>query len=182
MVTAWIYLIAAALTVIGALNWGLVGAFGFNAVTFLTRGNRMLTNVVYVIVGVAAVFVGTRRDTYLPFLGRTVMPCSVLVDRVPEHADKEVTVNGIDPGAKVLFWATEPATAGLATIKTWQQAYLEYANAGVATADSAGRAVLRVRSPQPYAVPVKGRLEAHVHWRACGDDGFLGPVQTTATA
>ena len=110
------------------------------------------------------------------------MPCSLLTDKEPEHADASVEINGLEPGTKVLYWATEPATEGLARIVDWRRAYLEFANAGVTTVDRAGRAVLRVRRPQPYTVPVAGRLEAHVHWRACGDGGMLGPVRTTPLA
>jgi hypothetical protein len=117
-----------------------------------------------------------------PFLGDTVIPCSVLQDRVPDHADIEVTVGELEPGAKVLFWAAEPVTDGLGKIKNWQKAYLDFANAGVATVDEAGRVVLRIRKPQPYTVPVWGRLEAHVHWRVCQNGGLMGPVQTTPIA
>jgi len=127
----------------------------------------------------AALYVGFRRDTYLPFLGETVMPCSLLKESVPEHADTEVTVSGLEPGAKVLYWASEPATNGLARINSWQRAYLEFANAGVTRVDASGHVTLRIRRPQPYTVPLKGRLESHVHWRVCKDGGFLGPVQTT---
>ena len=38
-------------TIIGALNWGLIGAFNFNLVTALFK-ESMLTNVVYILVGV----------------------------------------------------------------------------------------------------------------------------------
>ena len=114
-----------------------------------------------------------------PFLGDTVVPCSLLKEQIPDHADTDVTVGELDPGTKVLFWASEPATDGLATLKDWQRAYLDFANAGVATVDDSGRVTLRVRKPQPYTVPVMGRLDAHVHWRTCSDGGLVGPVQTT---
>jgi len=129
-----------------------------------------------------ALWVGLNLYSYLPFLGPTVMPCSLLANRIPEHADTEVRVDGLKPGATVMYWAAElgkPATDGLARIKDWRQAYLDYANAGVTRADGAGVAVLVIRKPQPYTVPVKGRLESHVHWRVCEGGGMLGPVQTT---
>jgi hypothetical protein len=129
-----------------------------------------------------ALWVGLNLYSYLPFLGPTVMPCSLLANRIPEHADTEVRVDGLKPGATVMYWATEPATDGLARIKDWRQAYLDYANAGVTRADGAGVAVLVIRKPQPYTVPVKGRLESHVHWRVCEGGGMLGPVQTTMLA
>jgi uncharacterized membrane protein YuzA (DUF378 family) len=173
-----IHMIAITLVLVGALNWGLVGAFGFNLVAAVL-GRGTLANAVYVVVGLAALYLALRRDTYLPFLGETVLPCSLMPDRMPDHADTEVAISGVTPGAKILYWATEPATEGLSRIKDWQRAYLEFANAGVTTADAGGHAVLRIRKPQPYTVPMKGRLEAHVHWRVCGDGGLIGPVMTT---
>lgn len=44
-----------ALVLVGALNWGLVGAFDFNVVETLL-GTGTLATVVYVLVGLAAVY------------------------------------------------------------------------------------------------------------------------------
>ena len=40
---------------IGALNWGLIGIFGFDLVAFLFGPATLLTNIVYSLVGIAAV-------------------------------------------------------------------------------------------------------------------------------
>ena len=180
MIGKWLHMVAAALLIAGGLNWGILGITGFNAVRFLVGSKAAI--IVYVLVGLAAVFLITDRALYLPFLGETVVPCSVLSDRSPDHADTEVSLHGQRPGSKILFWAAEPATQGLATIKDWKQAYLDFSNAGVTTVDGSGHATLRIRKPQPYTVPVMGALQSHVHWRACGDNGMLGPVQTTPIA
>jgi len=164
----WGYLIAMAILVVGSV------------VSFIFYKKQTFAGLVIAILMVlAALYVGVHRDTYLPFLGETVMPCSLLTERIPEHADVDVSVSGLVPGSKLLYWAAEPATDGLATIKDWQRAYLDFANAGVVRADEGGHAILRIRDPQPYTVPLKGRLESHVHWRVCKDGGMLGPVQTT---
>ncbi len=47
--------IAAALLVVGGLNWGLVGAANLNLVAALF-GTGMIAEIVYVMVGVAAVY------------------------------------------------------------------------------------------------------------------------------
>jgi uncharacterized protein len=49
----WIDFTALALVVIGALNWGLVGAFEFNLVDALFGADSMLSRIVYVLVGIA---------------------------------------------------------------------------------------------------------------------------------
>jgi hypothetical protein len=40
---------------IGALNWGLIGIFGFDLVAYLFGPATLLTNIVYSLVGIAAV-------------------------------------------------------------------------------------------------------------------------------
>ncbi|MEI7480213.1 MAG: DUF378 domain-containing protein [bacterium] len=50
-----IHWIAWVLVIVGSLNWGLVGFFGFNLVTTLL-GETAIANVVYDLVGLAAVW------------------------------------------------------------------------------------------------------------------------------
>lgn len=40
---------------VGALNWGLIGIFGFDLVAYLFGPATLLTNIVYSLVGIAAV-------------------------------------------------------------------------------------------------------------------------------
>jgi len=47
-------MVAGVLVLVGALNWGLVGAFKFNLVTALLGSMPTLERVVYVLVGLAA--------------------------------------------------------------------------------------------------------------------------------
>ena len=44
------------LVIIGALNWGLVGIFDFNLVTFILGEGSTFTKIVYVLVGFSAVY------------------------------------------------------------------------------------------------------------------------------
>lgn len=47
---------ALVLMVIGAINWGLVGLFGFNLVGALFGTASVLTAIIYVIVGLAGIY------------------------------------------------------------------------------------------------------------------------------
>ena len=49
-------IIAAILLVIGGLNWGLVGVADFNLVTYVLGSMDMLARIVFVIVGLAALY------------------------------------------------------------------------------------------------------------------------------
>ena len=42
------------LTIIGALNWGLIGIFGFDLVAWLFGSGSILSSIVYSIIGIAA--------------------------------------------------------------------------------------------------------------------------------
>ena len=47
--------IALALTIIGALNWGLVGLFNFNIVEAILGADSLFTKIVYTFVGLAGI-------------------------------------------------------------------------------------------------------------------------------
>ena len=48
---------ALVLTVIGALNWGLVGFFDFNLVSFIFGDLTILSRIVYMLVGISGIIV-----------------------------------------------------------------------------------------------------------------------------
>jgi uncharacterized membrane protein YuzA (DUF378 family) len=178
-VSKFAYKIAILFVIIGALNWLSIGLFDTNVVQAIV-GRGLVARFVYIFVGICALAIMFDRDTYLPFLGQTVMPCSILVDKTPADATAKVIVTAA-PGSKVLFWAAEPALDSLKDVPTWDVAYSKYENIGVTTAGQDGVAVLRVRDPQPYRVPWKGELEPHVHYRICEGNGMLGKVRTVYT-
>lgn len=49
-------LIALILVIIGGLNWGLVGLFDFNVVQAIFGGIPLLRDIIYVLVGLSALF------------------------------------------------------------------------------------------------------------------------------
>jgi uncharacterized membrane protein YuzA (DUF378 family) len=175
------YLVAMIFLIVGAINWLTVGLFRVDLVTSVFGGG-MLGRLLYVLVGAAALFVIWRRDFYLPFLGKTALPCPAFEDRIPPGASRTIRLS-IAAGTKVLYWAAEPAMDELKTVRDWQTAYAHFENAGVATAGSDGIAYLKVRDPQGYNVPFVGGLlqkyiAPHVHYRTCGADGMLSRVET----
>jgi uncharacterized protein len=50
-------LIAMILVIVGALNWGLIGAFGFDLVAALFGDMSILSRIVYGLVGLSAIIV-----------------------------------------------------------------------------------------------------------------------------
>lgn len=45
---------ALVLTILGALNWGLIGLFNINLVTALIKSS-LINNILYIVIGIAAI-------------------------------------------------------------------------------------------------------------------------------
>ncbi len=44
------------LTIVGALNWGLVGLFGFNLVSFLFGEMNWLSRIIYIVIALCGLY------------------------------------------------------------------------------------------------------------------------------
>ena len=175
-----IYMMIIVLILAGSVNWFSIAVTGQDLVRLVLPPRY--ARIVYAVIGVAGLALLFNRDIYLPFLGETLVPGAALEQRVPQNANDQVTIT-TKPGAKVLYWATEPNPAAGKELATWDVAYGGYENSGVAVADDTGKAILRFRGPpQPYKVPMRARLEPHVHFRVTDANGFMGRVQSLVLA
>jgi hypothetical protein len=161
-----LFKLAMVFLIVGGINSLIVGIFDV----------QILGRVSFIIIGLSALAIMFDRDTYLPFLGPMVAPCSVLENRYPRDTNVDIKVV-TEPNVKIIYWAAE--TSNLEKIKSWKNAYLDYQNAGVTTSNGEGVAILKIRDPQPYKVPIMGKLKPHVHYRICGEDGWMGRINTT---
>jgi hypothetical protein len=124
---------------------------------------------------VGALFLLMQKTTYLPFLGETILPPSVLKLAAPTEATFDVTVKVPGRATHVIYWAAGPATT---IIPNPTDAYAGFTNAGVVPVIN-GTATLPVMCPAAYKVPMKSTpLDKHVHYRAVFPEGILGDVNT----
>lgn len=171
-----IELVSLLLIVVGALNWGLVGLFKFNLVSFLAKYTfKNLETIVYILVGLSAVVHIFSRNYYLPFLGDTAFPCNSMIEKTPDKADTQVKIE-TTPNSNVVYWAAE--THKEIMENPWV-AYEEFSNAGVTRSDVNGVAVLKFRRPSGYKVAHGWKtIQPHVHYRVCSYPGLLSEVKT----
>jgi uncharacterized membrane protein YuzA (DUF378 family) len=171
-----LYMVIMMLILIGSINWLSIGIAGQDLVRLVLAPR--FARWVYIVIGLAAVPLLFSRDVYLPFLGETLVPGAALEQRTPQNANDQVSLT-TKPGAKVLYWTTEPNPTQAKELASWDVAYNGYENSGVAVADDTGKAILRFRGPpQAYKVPMRGRLQPHIHFRVADANGFMGSVQT----
>lgn len=164
--------------ILGALNYLSIALFKTNFIQKITRKEK-IAEIVYLLIGLSAMYIMFDRDAYLPFLGRAVFPCDVLVQSMPKDATITLTLK-VRPNSKVIYWASNPSKTGELT--GYKEAYGDYENSGVAKSNGEGIVKLNVMEPQPYYVPYKGVSPRHVHYRVCFSSGIMGPVRTVYLA
>lgn len=151
------------------------------SILFMIGDTSSLVRFISMVVFVSAVYLLVQRDTYLPFLGTTVVPPSFFHDIVvPSGANVEATVEvpNVASGTKVVYWGAMPFSDSDKIMPTPQMAYKQYANSGVAVVVD-GKAKLKFFCPVKYQVPWGKTLDRHIHYRVVdGFSGFLGPVKT----
>ena len=171
-------LILTLVVLIGGINWGLVGLFDFNLVTQLASlagpdYSDIISKTIYIVVGLSTILLAVRRNTYLPFLGESVMP-KPLSDSVPDGSTITKKITGLPSKVKVLYWAAKQSKDVIGNPK---EAYDNYTNQGVTTSDKDGSATLTVRKPASYDVNKKN-LKPHIHYRYWESNGMASPVYT----
>lgn len=172
----WLHIITITLVLIGAINWGSIGLFSYNFVDQIFKSYSIY---IYILVGIAAVHLAIKRDTYLSFLGWMAFPTSALKVSKPANSNVKVEVN-VKPGVvKVLYWASNPSNNNK-VIESPQEAYDNTENVGVSEVDN-NKATLHFICPSQYDVGFlfKNTLEKHVHYRMLYANGWLSNVYTT---
>jgi uncharacterized membrane protein YuzA (DUF378 family) len=173
-------MVVVALVLIGALNWGLT-AFDYNLVAILDTYVKQVSNMniplaktVYILVALSGLYLAVQRDTWLPFLGYSVLPAQLLANKSPSKPTRKVAVT-VEPNQSVLYWASK-AKGEDALV---EQAYDDYSNSGLVKANDQGIAELLIEEGNGYVLPSGRHLEKHIHYRVVGlQYGMAGPVQT----
>ncbi len=142
----------------------------------LIDSKSVFYKIIAFIVFVSVVYLGFQRNTYLPFLGPSVVPHSLLKDSndFKKGALKTTLTLDVPNNTKVIYWASQPSKT---VIEDPFTAYRDFSNAGIATVVEK-KAELYVDCPSSYKVPGGRTLKPHIHYRAIYPNGIAGSVQT----
>ena len=170
------------LVIIGAINWGAC-TLGFNLVDILSNGinnifhtNIPISKIIYLTVALAGIWLATKRDTWLPFLGKTVFPESLVPQILPAKPDQTITIK-TEPNVKVAYWAA--LNKGETT--DVHLAYGNYENSGVVMSDADGNAELPIMTGSGYTLPSGEVLPRHVHYRIVNSTKYPGMMSKINT-
>ncbi len=178
-VRSYLHIFALAFVLAGGIIV-LLRMFDIDVIDRVKDYNGIAANVLMIVIGLSAVYLMTKPMVYLPFLGETVLPQSLLTEKRPEKYSKEMVVKAL-PGSTVAYWASDEMEPeeDPRKVRSWMTAYGSYKNAGVVKADMDGNAKIYLDCPQKYQVGnmFKKVLPRHVHYRV-SKDWYLSPVYT----
>ncbi len=131
-----------------------------------------------IVLGIVA-YLSVHRDTFLPFLGETVFPFTLVKDTnniVKGTVSKTVNIDSPD-GTKVAYWAAI-TDSNSKPKNNYKIAYENYANSSVASVKN-GQVTLTVNCPSQYKVPpFNETLKKHIHYRIIHTNGMISEVHT----
>lgn len=147
--------------------------------------NKNYQKILFFIIGLYAMYLMVKRNTFLPFLGESVVPGS-LFDEKNNNGDKilndeknmTISVEINAPNAdKIIWWASNPILEKESNeLLGYEKAYDEYKNSGVAKVQKNGTAYITLPCPQQYTVNNK-ILQKHLHYRE-SNGSMLSEVKT----
>ncbi len=179
-VETYVNMVIAIIALVGAINWGFIGATGINLVEEFAKllnptNITPITQVIYVIVGLCGLVLLLRRDTYLPFLGKAVIPLQKESTPANLLNEQKIDLTDLPADTYVIYWAAKPNDKVVADPVT---AYGDYSNQGVVKSDADGVATLVFDYPASYKTPSGMTLSPHVHYRYWTEYGIASEVQT----
>ena len=162
--------------IMAGLNWMSVGINDTDLLKNVLSDNYV--KYVYIIMGIAAVYIAFDRTAFLPFLGWTALPGKLLCVSEPSDATTSVYVPNHPDAKKIVYWAASPGD----TVDNPRIAYKDSDNAGVVLTEGQGNKIqLKLRCPRRYKVNKYGRtLPRHVHYRYIFDNNMISAVYTVS--
>jgi hypothetical protein len=150
----------------------------FSKLDYLVESNfnkqLHIERMIYLFGGICTIIFIMNTYNWLPFLGETVFPSSLVPLKTVE-VDTTVTVNTLS-NTKIAYWSSKPSDKKTPGV---EEAYDDYSNSGVVMSDSNGKAVLTFNKGTDYIVPGGKLIKKHVHYRVLdGDWALIGPVKT----
>ena len=158
----YLELIAKFLLVIGGINYFFIHVSDGNNI-FKYIGNKNIINIIYLMIGLSALYFIFNRDYYLPFLGHSVVP---IVSNQKIENVKNIKLSGLPPNTVVLAWGSKESEK---IYENPYDAYGSYENTFLTHSDVNGDAIVKLPCPSSYYINkfgiLKQKLNKHIHYR-----------------
>ena len=180
MIKVYKHKLAMILVIVGAINWGLT-ALNLNLVDMVSKYvnyfiglDTNIDKIIYLVVAAAGLYL-IKRDTFLPFLGKTFIPPSVIPLKNNKHSTHQTKIK-VRPNSKVIYWAAKKLDSNNHSV--WK-AYDDFSNSGVVMSDKHGIATIKLEKGSGYIVPWGNKkIPPHFHYRYELKPGKFSRIET----
>jgi hypothetical protein len=156
----------------------MIGFSVFYSVLIILHPDVMLLfKMIAIIVLISAIYISTNRNTYLPFLGKTVLPAILLQKELaPDGATHTHVINlghGVENGTRLIYWGAE--STNKETVRNDPiEAYGNYSNSGIATVQDQ-KATIYFNCPDVYNTGTiyTKTIDRHIHYRLIAPDSIM---------
>ena len=131
--------------ILASINWSL-SLYNFNFVEFINnyinklfKINLPINKIIYILIGLIALYIAFKRETWLPFLGKTILPDIFVPLNIPTNYNKIITIK-TKPNKKIIYWAALHNEEKLDV----SLAYDNYSNSGCVLSNDLGEAQLYI--------------------------------------
>lgn len=167
---------------IGIINCFVSNVYKYNFIDIISEKinlifkiNIQFNIIFYILMLLSIVLLTSQLDFWLPFLGKSVLPSSLVPLKEPSNYNKIIKVK-VKPNSKIAYWSTIPNTNNNVDVN---KAYNQFENSGVVMSDNLGNAQLKILEGTGYVVPSGKKIERHVHYRVLGlEYGMMDSIQT----
>ena len=159
----------------------ILGYSMFYAILVMMYPNILsILKLISIIVIVFCIYLIVNKNTFLPFLGSTVMPPILFTQDITPHGASETYVlnlENVPDGTRVIYWG---ALSSDDTKASPTEAYGDYSNTGV-TGVKENKATIYFNCPGEYNVSEFSKtIKRHIHYRLIQPDSpMMSQVYTT---
>ena len=153
----------------------VLSKFGFNVFNSSNSDiGHNISKLIYLITGISIILLAIKKQTWLPFLGDTVIPFTLMPETI-NVGDTTIKIK-VKPNTKVAYWSSLPSTDKKPPV---DKAYGDYTNAGVSKSNNDGLVTLTFNKGTGYIVPDGRFIKPHIHYRELNTEySMIGPVKT----
>jgi len=155
--------------ILGSINYGFM-SFNNNLLELIFKSNIKL---LYLIIAISGLYISFDITTWLPFLGESILPSSLVPLHQPSNTDTIINIK-TTPNTKIAYWASDNKD-----VTNVNEAYNDYKNSGVVLSDNNGDAKLSIVKGNDYIVPSNKLIKKHIHYRTLGNEyQMMGKIET----
>lgn len=155
-------LFARLLLIIGGLNYFFIASINVNIFQYIT--NKFILQLVFLLIGISALWFAFNRDYYLPFLGPSVIPIGSNKTELSSPTT-QIQLTNLPVNTTVMVWGAQENSQ---TVNNPYDAYGDYSNTIISKTDDTGKVTVSLPCPAEYYVNKFGlnkKLKRHIHYR-----------------